>query len=114
MSGYERPTERGTSPSRVSFWATVWNPDHSSHGQALVSPSFGTQAELVGWVRTHRSEDSQVSAWRRECRGSDFHDERLSTRDDPPADPQRLRALLAELAQLLERKKRALDNRKAA
>jgi len=99
----------------VSFWANIWTADeHNSHGSALVSPAFGTQPELIGWIRTHRSDDCQIAAYRRVVRGSDFQDERLSTRDDAPADPQRLRALLAELAQLLERKKRALDNKKAA
>lgn len=110
MSGYERPTERGSSPTKILFWATL---SHDVEGAQVsyswVSPSFGTQAELTGWLRVNRNERDEISAWKRTIRGADFDDERLSTRDDPKADPARLRALMQELADLLDAKKRELD-----
>lgn len=115
MSGYERPTERGTSPTRVSFWATI---AHHREGHpvedALVSPAYGTQLDLIAWVRANRREGDTVAAWKRTIRGADYHDERLSARDEPAADPARLRALLEELSALLDAKKRELDRRRAA
>lgn len=107
MSGYERPTERGQSARRVTFWATIWTPDKwGRHGQALVSPAFGTEPELVGWVRAHRCEDAQVAAWKRTATGSDFHDERLSTREEPVADTRRLAEMLTAMRDLLKDEKR--------
>ena len=113
MSGYERPTERGTSPTKVAFWATLTTPAQPVD-YTQVSPSFGTQAELVGWVRAHRCESTEVAAWKRTIRGADYHDERLSSRDEPDADPARLRALFEELASLLDAKKRELDRGRRA
>lgn len=95
---------------RVIFWASIWWPEESnSHGKALVSPSFGMEPDLVRWVREHRTDDCQVSAYKRTIRGADYVDERLSAQEEPVADPQRLRALMVELADLLEKKKRELD-----
>jgi hypothetical protein len=115
VTGYERPTERGTAPGKVIFWATI---SHTVEGQpvpyARVSPSFGTQPELVGWIRAHRDEGDDIAAWKRTSRGQDFHDERLSTRDEPASDPARLRALFEELARMLDAKKRDLDRGRRA
>jgi hypothetical protein len=109
MSGYERPTERGTSPTKTLFFATITRGRYTT-----VSPSYGTQPELVAWVRAHREEGDEIAAWKRSVRGADYTDERLSTRDEPPADPQRLAALMRELSAMLEKKKRELDRKRAA
>jgi hypothetical protein len=109
MSGYERPTERGSSPKKVSFWATIWSPDDSTHGKGRVSPSFATQPELVAWVRQWKSDGDQVAAWRRESFGTDYRDESLSTRDDPQPDPARLKELMLRMKADLDAKKRELD-----
>jgi hypothetical protein len=90
----------------------VWTPDvklPSYPGWARVSPTFGTEPELVGWLRQRRRDGDEVAAWKRTVWGSDFVDERLSTRDEPAADPKRLAAIWRELAEMLDRKKRELD-----
>lgn len=83
----------------IIFWAML---THQEVGKPVpyssVSPSFGTQPELVTWIRVNRREDDEVAAWKRTTRGADFHDERLSTREEPDADPARLKAMFADLS----------------
>lgn len=94
----------------VFFWATLSrNVPGKPVAYTQVSPSFGMQPDLVGWVRTHRQDGDEVSAWKRTIRGQDFTDERLNARDDSRPDPARLRAIMAELGVMLDAKKRDLD-----
>ena len=96
---------------RIYYWASIWWPDeHNSHGRALVSPNFGAERDMVRWITQRRTDDCQVSAYKRTIRGGqDYTDTPLIARDEPPADPARLKALLTDLSDMLERKKRELD-----
>jgi hypothetical protein len=98
---------------RVIFWATITEPA-TPVDYTLVSPSFSSQMDLTGWIREHRTVSCEVAAWKRTIRGADFTDERLTTRDEPPADPARLRALLEDLARMIDEKKRKLDRKRVA
>lgn len=111
MSGYEHPTDKGTSKTTVTFWAELWRPmEKNSHGESLVSPRFGTEPECVAWVRQRRREFDQVGMWKRVSReGHDYEDIPLNTEDAPLPDKARLHALVAELKTLIEQKKRDLD-----
>lgn len=114
MSGYERPTEKGQSAKKITFWATVWTPNHTSHGEAVVSPAFGTSSDLSGWVRAKRREGSQVAAWKRTSYGTDFHDEPLRASEEPKADPERLARVLAGMRSDLASKSRPAKKDRAA
>ncbi len=77
MTGYERASEKGSSKKTITFWAELWRPmEKNSHGESLVSPIFGTEAECVGWVRVRRPEFAQIHLWKRTSReGRDYEDE---------------------------------------
>lgn len=96
MSGYERPSRADQdSPRRgkLSFWAMLSRPQEHGPGETLVSPGFGTQAEMAEWVRTHSKDFSEVCAYRHEPDGRDV----ALRAADPPADPARVGEILAKL-----------------
>jgi hypothetical protein len=70
---YERPSDGGrfdapVASRKVDFWAQV----RDASG-CRISPAFGTQAELTGWLRRF-SGDVEVFAFRREFKGSAYND----------------------------------------
>lgn len=111
MSGYERPSEKGKSKTVVSFWAELWRPmTDNVHGEAKVSPKFGTQSDLTGWLRENRKDGDEIFQWKRTSypdQGT-FDDEKLMVKD-VPMDPERLHGIVADLKKMLEAKKRELD-----
>jgi hypothetical protein len=93
-----RPSEgAGKTTTVTTFWAELWRPmETNSHGQALISPRFETQAECVAWVRSRREAYEQVGMWKRVSRaGNDYEDIPLTTEEVPLLDPARIQALVA-------------------
>lgn len=102
------------STKTVTFWAELWWPmESNSHGEAMISPKFGTQGECVTWIRAHkirRGLEAQVGAFRRtSTEGRDYHDEPMSTLDAPMPEPEKVHDLVEELKGMLEAKKHELD-----
>ncbi len=99
MSDYDaaRPSEgKGQTKKVVTFWAELWRPmEKNSHGEALISPSFGTEPDCVAWVRQRRQKFTQISMWKRVSRnGNDYEDFSLETEEAPLADSARLHELI--------------------
>lgn len=112
--GYER-TENGKTKETITFWAEVWRPmEGNGHGEARVSPKFGTEPECVSWVRGRRDQFETVAMWKRTSRDSgDYDDAPLHADDDVLPNPERLHEIVKRLKDMLDQKKRELDGKTA-
>lgn len=57
---------------QVKYFATIWRPDGSSHGETLVSPLADSTKDLQGWIDVHlaawAADDCHVDTYRRDWR----------------------------------------------
>ena len=84
----------------VSFHAQIDYPDEKDPGrcEVRISPVFGTQSEMMGWVSTHRRPGCEVRAYRRDG----DRDMPLVAEPDVQPDPARLAQLIAGARKCLD------------
>jgi hypothetical protein len=98
-----RPSEgEGKTATKVTYWAELWRAMYgNAHGEALISPTFPSEAAAVSWIRAKRDDYEQIHLWKRTSRaGADFEDQALRTGEEPAPDLARMRSLVADIRRI--------------